>query len=128
MNRNFVASLLVAALTVLPVGAGKPGAEIAAQPAERCYSRSELTNAFRIVLPMARVEVLNATQTRRYLALFNKIGPPSRFAGDEMIVVAVAPASSVILVPLQKGIGCQRMMAGARLHKAIMNTISDKGV
>ena len=87
-----------------------------------CFPIETLRESFQVVYPNARQVTMEGDAARAYLAEYNSFGRPTKFAGDTLFM-NILQNGTTMLIPLNDGIGCSRMIVGPKLHKVIMNKV-----
>ena len=96
----------------------------AAFAAERqCYPLASLKVSFRVVFPKAVQSTIEGADARQYLSAYNAYGQRTGFRG-ETILLNVMPDGTTLLVPIEDGQGCKRLLVGPKLHRHIMSKVA----
>ena len=94
-----------------------------AQPESACFPVDTLKISFKVVFPKAKQVTMDGDAARAYMLEYNSFGQPTDFEGDTLFM-NILPNGTTMLIPLNKGIGCARMIVGPKLHKVIMTKVA----
>lgn len=116
MTRILIAlALVLAMLILLPALAGAQAAP--------CYGLAMLKASFRVVFPEGRQVTMEGSAVKAYLDGYNSFGDPTDYSGDTLFLT-IMPNGTALVVPLDAGRGCRRLVVGPRLHKMIMAKVA----
>ncbi len=101
---------------------GMMSGALAAEQSE-CFPVATLKISFQVVFPNAKQVTMDGDAARAYLLEYNNFGRPTEFAG-ETLFMNILPNGTTMLIPLNDGVGCSRMIVGPKLHKVIMTKVA----
>lgn len=113
----------LAALVWLFVAGFAPAYVHAASDGRKCYPIATQQLSYRVVFPNAKQTVMRGTRASIYLDAYNTFGNKTDFKGT-VLLVNVLPDGTALVVPLENGTGCKRVVVGPRLHKIIMAKVA----
>lgn len=117
---NLYRALAIILTVLVAVG---PFTNVARAGAGECPPLATFRTLFKIVFPGGRQIVMEGSAAQIYLQEYNNFGRRTAFRGETLFFNILSNGAAMLIL-IENGRGCRRIMVGPRLHRVIMTKVN----